>query len=210
MPAYGSGPYGSGPYGVGGGGVGVGVAAGRYVSAKALELLELMPPYLTDDTLVVAIECAYGSEYQRIEDAQAAVRDAAFPTHTDDIRLPTGTRVWLASMWESLLRLPVSPVGVTIAERRAKITAHIRKRNSGHGSDWVATLSEALGTTPWSYQEGPGDYQVTIHIPHAAGTYSADQVLVLAREITPAHIDVLPAYSEGFLIGISLIGVEPL
>lgn len=157
-----------------------------------------------------AVFRAYGNELQRIDDALALIRFASFPMQTSDVLLATGAVVRLASMWETLLGIPVSPAGVTIEERRNKILAHVRKRKSGKGSDWVATLTEALGSTPWSYQEGPGDYQVTIHIPYASGSYSSAQVLNLAREATPAHIDVIPAFNEGFLIGISLIGIEPL
>jgi uncharacterized protein YmfQ (DUF2313 family) len=178
--------------------------------SKADDMLAMMPPYLTSDPLVIAIMQAFGGEYQRIEDAQSAVSDAAFPSQANDELLPTGAMVTLAQMWETLLGLPVNPVGVTILERRAKICAQIQTRTAGSGSDWVATLTAALGATPWSYEEGPGDYQVTIFIPHDVGSYSAEQLLILARKITPAHIDIVPAYDTGFLIGISDIGIEPL
>lgn len=180
------------------------------IPTKAQELLDLLPPYESDDPFVQGVIVAYANELQRIEDSLTMIRDASFPISTDDIVLPTGERVALASLWERTLGLPVNPAGVSITERRAKIVAHIRKRQSAKGSDWVANLSEALGPTPWSYQEGPGDYQVTIHIPYASGSYSAAQVIALARQMTPAHIDVIAAYNEGFLIGISLIEVEPL
>ena len=32
----------------------------------------------------------------------------------------------------------------------------------------------------------------------------------LLREITPAHLQIITSYSEGFLIGISRIGIEPI
>lgn len=180
------------------------------LSEKAKELLSLMPPYLTDDPLVQGIIEAQAKELQRIDDAHQAIRAALFPSQAADVVLPNGATAWLASLWETLLGLPVNPTGVTNLERERRITSHIRKRQSGRGADWVATLSEAFGATPWSYEEGPGDYEVTIHIPYATGTYSAGQILALARDITPAHIDIIPAYDEGFLVGISDVGIEPL
>lgn len=158
-----------------------------------------------------AVINAQANELQRIEDAAVAVTTAMFPTRSTDVPLLNGS--WTApilSMWETLLNLPVNPSGVSLADRRSKVQAHIQKRNSGAGSDWVAVLTEGLGPVAWTHQEGPGPYQVTILIPYVAGSYSAGQVAALARAITPAHLDLSVGYAEGFLVGISLVGLEPL
>lgn len=166
-------------------------------------LLDDLPPYLADDVYVQAIIDAHARELQRIEDTESAIRLTMFPANADDT-------YGFLSLWESLLGLPVASGG-TLAERRNKVLAGLQKRNAGAGSAWVALMSQALGTTPWTYEENdPGDYELTIRIPYEEGSYTASQVLVLARQITPAHIDVIPAYEEGFLVGISEIEIEPL
>jgi uncharacterized protein YmfQ (DUF2313 family) len=181
------------------------------LSDKARTMLADMPPYEADEPFVQAVIAAYANEFERIEDAAVAIQNALFPARAADVALPEiGVIARIMSMWESFLGLPVAPAGVSVTERRNKINAHIRKRHSAEGADWVANLTEAIGATPWTYQEGPGDYVVTLHIPFDSTSYSASQMMALAREMTPAHLDVVPVFNEGFLVGISLVGVEPL
>lgn len=170
-----------------------------------------MPPYWYGDPTARAVVQAYANEAQRIEDTAAAIRDAMFPSQAADVPVLSGSaKASILSMWEMLLDLPVNPPGVTTVERRSKVLARVQRRNSGAGSDWIASLTQSLGTLSWSHQEGPGNYQVTIHIPYGSGTFNAGQVLALARLITPAHIDITVGYSEGFLVGISMVGVDAL
>jgi hypothetical protein len=178
----------------------------RELSAKGQELLAMMPPYFSDAPYVQTIIDAHARELQRIEDAAAAVLRTMFPATADDT-------YGFLSLWESILGLPVAPGGTTLAARRAKVLAGLQKQNAGAGSGWIALMNEALGGSPWAYVEAnpvTDPYEVHIFIPFAGGSYSAEQVATLARQITPAHLDVIVAYDEGFLVGISQIGVEAL
>jgi hypothetical protein len=179
------------------------------LSDKAQELLLDMPPYLSDNPLVQSVINSQANEFQRIDDAAAAIRNAMFPSQASDVSILNGAYVVpILSMWETILGLPVAPVGITTADRVAKVVAHIRKRNASSGADWVATLTAALGSFSWSHQEGPGAYQVTISIPYISGSYSGAQVLALAKQITPAHLNLTVRYSQGFLVGISQVGID--
>lgn len=181
------------------------------LTPRAQELLDDMPPYWHADPTARAVIQAFASEAQRIEETAAAIRDAVFPSQAADTPVLNGSAtVAILSMWEMLLDLPMNPAGVTTAERRSKVLARIQKRNSGAGSDWIAALTASLGTLSWTHTEGPGSYQVTIRIPYGTGSFTAGQVLALARLITPAHIDVTVGYDEGFLVGISAVGVDAL
>lgn len=170
------------------------------ITARAETLLGDIQPELADDPIVQMVMQAVGNELDRIETAGIGLRDGFYPAQATEPAI---------SLYEELFGLPVAPTGQSLDTRRQLVVAHFRKRIAGSGADWEDALTKAMGTTQYSYLEGPGPYQVTIRYGFAIGAPSAAAVRAFAREITPAHIDVLAAYSQGFLIGISLIG-DPL
>jgi uncharacterized protein YmfQ (DUF2313 family) len=124
-----------------------------------------------------------------------------FPPNADDT-------YGILARWEEFFGLPVAP-NVPLATRQQNLTSQLQKRRASSGADWEKAVTQALNTGDWDYIEGPGAYQVTITYPYQPGAYTSVQVQNLIRAITPAHIQILAAYSQGFLIGISLIG-DPL
>jgi uncharacterized protein YmfQ (DUF2313 family) len=160
-----------------------------------------MPPWYSEDEVARAIITAMANEAQRVEDFASAVRLQMYPQFADD-------SYNILALWESLFGLPVKPAGATLAARRALVQAHLQKRNGGSGADWEAAVTQALNTNSWTYTEGPGDYVVTVRIPYGAITYSTGQAQVLIQEITSAHIQVSFGYNTGWLVGISLVGVD--
>lgn len=173
------------------------------LSERAGALLADLPPYLANDSLVQRGYQAMANELDRMDTIREAIRVGLTPTTAND-------EYKGLSMLESMMGLPVAPSGQTELSRRQTLLAYLSARRSGKGSAWKSLLSLALGNTPWSYFEGPGDYQITIKIGYASGSFTAGQVLALARAITPAHIDIIAAYDQGFLLGVSQIGIEPL
>lgn len=170
------------------------------LTERAEVLLGDVQPELSDDPIVQMAMQAIANELDRLEDAAIALRDGFFPTTAVDPAL---------SLYERGFDLPVAPPGQTIEARRALVAAHFRKRIAGSGLDWEMALTQAMGTTEYAYSEGPGPYQITIRYGFSPGAPTAAAVRAFAREITPAHIEVLASYSQGFLVGISLIG-DPL
>lgn len=167
---------------------------------RAAVLLGDIQPELADDPIVQMALQAVANELDRVDQAAQSLRDGFFPTTATDPAL---------SLYEEAFGLPVAPPTQTLDQRRALVIAHFRKRIAGSGLDWEAALTQAMGTTQYTYFEGPLPYQVTITYGFVAGAPTAQAVQAFAREITPAHVRVLAAYSGGFLIGISNIG-DPL
>lgn len=164
-------------------------------------LVEFLPWYFHADPRIRALMAVVAAEAKRIEAAGAELRSEWFVgSATARVGLPA---------WELILGLPVDPVGLTEDQRRDLIVANMRGRHSPRGSDWQAALSRMLGTG-WSYREDVGAYTVRISMPYASGSYTAQQVLALARLVTPAHLAISTTYGAGFLVGISLIGIDVL
>lgn len=172
------------------------------LAEKTLTMLEDLPPYLGSDPSTQAVLDPVGIELQRLEDQMVRLRTKMLPQNADDEFRTLG-------MWESLMGVAVEPAGVSVTARRNLIVSHLRKRLSGASSDWVANVTEVLGSI-WTWQLGPGPYAITVHISYASGTVTAGQVADLLRDMTPAHIDLHVGYGEGFLVGISQIGIESL
>lgn len=166
-------------------------------------MLATIPSYYDGNSFVEGFLDALGRELQRIEDRYNAIRTGLFPQTADDTYK-------LLSLWELLLNLPVAPLGVTVTVRRNLVLASLNGRSLSSGAAWVATLNQAMGGTPWTYQEGPGSYQVTIYFPFSSTSFNSVQVQQLARGLTPAHIDLAAAYNEGFIVGEGRVGEDRL
>lgn len=174
-----------------------------YLGEMAQRMFRSLPPfYLGDDTMEALLN-AMGLELQRVEDFLNAFMLKRYPQNADD---QYGT----LGIWEYRLGLPVEPPGIPIQSRRDLVLARIRSRNASSGADWVAAMNLAMGTNVWDYTENSSAYQVTIRIPYAVSGFQAVQVLALANATIPAHVQVLVGYSQGWLVGISLVGLEPL
>lgn len=176
---------------------------GAAVIALTQRMIDNMPPFYRGESFIEGLLDAVGRELQRVEDRAGAIQQGMFPQNTDDAYK-------LLSLWELLLGLPVAPVGVTLATRRNLVVSTLGARSQSSGSAWVAAVNQALGGTPWSYQEGPGDYTVTIYIPFSSSSFNSVQVQNLVRKITPAHLVLAVVYLQGFLIGEGIVGEDRL
>lgn len=163
----------------------------------------MMPPYYDGERYMEAVINVLAREIERIDEAAATIRREMFPQNATD-------KYKLLSLWEALMGMPVAPTGISEDVRRQFVLARFRGRNSGAGTDWIAAMRQALGDTVWTYQEGPGSYQVTIYLAYSADSYNSVQVQNFARAITPAHIEIAVQYNQGFLVGISLVGEDRL
>jgi uncharacterized protein YmfQ (DUF2313 family) len=168
-------------------------------TAKLEAMLGDLQPELTEDPIITSTLRALASELQRIDDAADQIRRGFFPGWTND-------SYRLLSLWEQFFGLPVAASAMTLEQRREFVEAHFRKRLAGAGYDWENALTKAMGTTHYVYHEGPAPYFVNITYPFASGAPNSAIVQGLAREITPAHLALGIGYTQGFLVGISLIG----
>lgn len=165
-------------------------------------LLEDIQPELADDPAVSMAMEAVGAELQRVADIADRMRDNIFPRNAND-------EFGILGIYEWLFGLPVAPPTSTVQQRQDLVLAHFRKRIAGTGLDWQDALTNAMGSTLFSYQEGPTPNTVTVRYAFVAGAPSSALVQSFVREITPAHVQVLATFSQGFIVGVSLVG-DPL
>jgi uncharacterized protein YmfQ (DUF2313 family) len=173
------------------------------VIAVTQRMIETMPPYYRGESFIEGFMDAVGRELQRVEDRAAAIQQGMFPQNTDDVYR-------LLSMWELLLGLPVAPPGVALTTRRNLVTATLASRSQSSGAAWVASVNQAMGGTPWTYQEGPAASTITIYISFSPSSFNSVQVQQLVRNITPAHLDLAVAYNQGFVVGEGRVGEDRL
>jgi uncharacterized protein YmfQ (DUF2313 family) len=132
------------------------------------------------------------------------VRDHAWPHKADDT-------YGLLAVHERTFGLPVMPPGASVAQRRSALKARAQSRRSGWKRDWVRAMNELVGVGNWSYQENtPAGNQLTINIPYAVGSWTAAQVEALAAERTPAHVQIVMGYDQGFIVGVSRVGQDAI
>lgn len=173
------------------------------LSDKTVEMLEDWPPYLAADAQAQGILDPLARELVRVDDTMNEIRTKMLPQNCSD-------EYRTAAMHERVLELPVEPAGKTLAERRALILAHYRRRYESGSSFWAEALTESFGTTDWSWHLGPGQLAITIKVATLGGTWTAQAVWQLARGLTPAHLDLYVQYGTGFIIEVSQVGVDTL
>jgi hypothetical protein len=162
-------------------------------------LLNDVPPFEQSSYEIQAVLTVVANELARLEAARAALIQNFFPL-TADALLP---------LFEQLLGLPVSPPAALAARRQLVATYMQRLKSEGRGLDWVALITQAVGTTNWNYQEHDPGYAlsppantVNVNIPQAAAGYAWP----LIRDLTPAHLVINQGYTGGFIVGSSPIG----
>ena len=170
------------------------------LSERGIRMLETLAPFEAEDPAVIAVMRAGADELDLIEQAMLTVRDQAWAHKADDTH-------GLLAVHERTLRLPVAPPGASIAQRQTVIKARMQSRRSGWKADWVKAMDALLGAGQWSCLENnPLGNQLKITIPFALGGYTATQAEQLARERTPAHVQIVMAYVQGFIVGVSTVG----
>jgi hypothetical protein len=87
-------------------------------------------------------------------------------------------------------------------ERRRAAIARLQTRAVASGRAWVATLTRAIGAA-WAH-EAHGD-TIRLTIRRNLGVRPAE-LTALARTITPAHVEIVTGYDEGFIVGVSEVG----
>jgi uncharacterized protein YmfQ (DUF2313 family) len=104
----------------------------RVIAARTQRILDALPPYYSDDPAALAVIDVCAREIDRLQDMLLAIQNASCPQLATD-------QYKLLSMWEFLEGLPVAPVGITEAQRRAKV-ASWQRRKVASGEDWAAAI----------------------------------------------------------------------
>lgn len=173
------------------------------LTARAEEMLGSLSAYEQDDPAVIAVMRAGADELDAVVDVAETVRDQAWPHRADD-------SYGLLRIHEQMLKVPAQP-DAPLEQRQAAVKAAVQARKSGAKSLWVSRMNTMMRGQQWTFRENyPARGQVTIEVPYDPDTYNAAQVEALARRITPAHIEIIMSYEQGFLVGISRVGRDAL
>lgn len=113
------------------------------LSDTARRLLADLPPFEQASPTIQRTLDAMARELDRVDVAVDAVRAETMPS----------TSAIVLRVWEALFKLPVEPVGRSLALRRAAVVAYLTALgSSGSGLDWEAAMTALVGTG-WSYRE---------------------------------------------------------
>lgn len=173
----------------------------RTLTPGARVLMSMIPPFYEREPFMEGIASAEGAEFTRLETDGRLLQRMVFPQNATDL--------WrLLAFWETQLGLPVEPAHDSVSVRSRRVMSAIRGRAAFSEIDWFATLSQALGTTGWTYTVS--GLTVTIHVPLVETSSAAVQFERLARNATPAHLALLFSYGEGFLLDFSELDTDAL
>lgn len=181
----------------------------RPLTPLGLEFVAAIPVRLREDPDVEAVMHVYAREWERLRAAREQVA-AGLVT-------PGKAADRVLRLWESLLGLPVAPVGVSVATRQATAKAYIAALlQSGTGRWWEDTVTRIAGPG-WTYAEhvmgdaaSPPIGTIHITLPQPSGTASYEQTKTLIEQITDAHIALAFFSSVAFTLDQSLLDNAPL
>jgi hypothetical protein len=184
-------------------------------------MMDALPAYYRDDPASQAVVDSAARELDRIEEMLKTIQFGAFPQTASSLSgvlpspdllpspslLPSGEEAAgsMLRIWEWITGLPVHPTGVSVADRRRKVSAKLR-RNVRTGRGWVQAITDALGTVEWDYNEYADQGRIVLRLPAGAGTYQVGVMGGIARELTPAPYEIATGFHEGFLLGLSELG----
>lgn len=171
------------------------------VSEPGAAMLGMMPPFHTEDPHIVGIVDSLGREAANAETAIEATSLLFFPMRMKD---PAHFAIW-----EYALDLPTDPA-IPLHNRRNAIINRMRSfATAGAGYNWVNAVSALVDS--WSYEENePDGYMIRIRTGYDSDSVQARQLIELVRSITPAHLDVVYEFGDGFILGASQLSVDTL
>lgn len=170
-------------------------------SPRAVRMMNYLPPFYFNDPTVRGYVCACAKELDRVQAQADELRDGAFPFQADERTL---------EYYENLFQLTI--VGLTTAQRRSQVVAHVRQRRVASRLDWQQSLLDFIGPTGWSYAESlSSPYTILLTTPLDPSGQRTPVIAAYARAITPAHLQLIVNGAYGnFKVGISHIGIDPL
>jgi hypothetical protein len=189
------------------GGSPVPTTGGRVLTALGIEMRDSLPPVLRDSPHYLGVINALSRECERLAAKMEVVR----------AQLNPGAADLLLGVWERIVRETVEPGGESLAERRAAVTARLRKMLTiGEGSAWEEQVTALIGPG-WTYTEHipgdattpePGILRIKLPFPPEGSRYLEARDLI--REVTPAHLEIELESGEGFLLDESDLDLETM
>lgn len=170
---------------------------GSYVYDR---VIRKVPPQLPGDPYINAVYESAAVEVVEMFEKLAFAQDAMF--------IPTADTDGLA-LWEKMLGLPQQPMGVSLDERRARVSTKLTSRFVFYGKDMRAGIEAITGAPIDSITVDPDLGQATIVLGGSPTQYQLDQVDAYVHEVGLAHyqwIIIGPSGASAFIAGISTPG----
>ena len=172
------------------------------LSSTASRMLATLPIYYFENQTVERILQAWADEIDRIDDLLDTLKDGLVPVlATDDLNL--------LAAWEAILRLPVAPSGVTVAQRQAAVKTAFLRFDASTG----AAVLELIGSQGILFsidRDTPGALQDTLHIGYAQGAFVATVIEMVAQAAWPAHRELLTRFDAGFTLDLSRLDQDEM
>lgn len=175
----------------------------RVLTDRALDFLDMLPPWTHGDPNIQAAIQVMSNEVERIDAKMEEVVNGYFPFLADQYLY----------LWEASLGLATN-LSLSVTQRQMRVLAFLqRMHNSVPGSTWVTNVTALIGTT-WTWTRHPtGSVPVNtlqINLPYTSTSPQATDLIALLRILTPAEVDIVINYGDGFIIEQSQIEIQPL
>jgi hypothetical protein len=179
----------------------------RILTPLGEQMRDSLPPVLRESSDYLAVINSLSRECERCAAVLEIVRKQFVPSKAD----------LLLGVWERLTRQTIEPVGKTLAERQAAVTARLRKMLSlGQGKSWEEEVTLLFGVG-WSYEEhkasdpkSPPEGVLRIKLPFGPEDDRYLRAVSELREITPAHLELTFSAEGGFILDKSRLDIEEL
>lgn len=169
------------------------------LTERGRRIRDSWPPIVRDDPDYLGIAHACARELDLMETRVTFLRAQLNPA--------TATADGLLSVWEHFVTGVSEPVGHDEASRRVLLLAGLLKlRVVFGGTDWQDAIERLVGPG-YTYEEhdpadlaSPPANTIRITLPYSAISFMFGYAQAFIRAATPAHIDILFAAADGFVL----------
>jgi uncharacterized protein YmfQ (DUF2313 family) len=174
------------------------------LSATAARMLDSLPDYYRGEPIIERVLQAWADEIDRIDALLDRVKDGLVASLAgDDLRM--------LALWEALFGLPVEPAEASVAQRRAKVDAALRRLEAGSAAGYLDVLTAAMGSGAWELlRDTPDPLHDTLQLAYGEDTYQAGVVDAITAQMHPAHRELHTHSEEGFLLDRSQLDHDTL
>lgn len=178
----------------------------RGLTARTLEMLDMIPPQFQGSFYIQAAFLAMSNELDRIDAKVSEIIDTFFPQLA-------GEFIYL---WEAQLKIGEAHL-LTIPQRQLRVMATmIATRRDSSAEAWVNNVTALIGPN-WTYRrfeppggEHPPGHTIEVEIPYKENSPQASDLIQLLQKIAPANTDFIIDYGTGFVVEQSQIQAQPL
>ena len=177
-------------------------APATVLSPTAQRMLDSLPIYYSENTTVQRGLQGWADEIDRIDALLDTLKDSFVPSLATDV-------LGMLAVWETILGLPVSPMGVPVAQRQASVRVAWSRLYAVTAAD-VLELLALQGASFTIQRDAPELLHDTLLIGYQEGSYIASMIERAARDAWPAHRELLVSFAGGFTLDESRMDIDEM